>query len=384
MANIYCFESTDAGAPSLNNAAGSLIGLLDACLISGYNNKAVTSITVASGVATVVCTAHGFSALYGKIINISGATPAGLNIATRITDVTTNGFKFLCTGVADGVATGTIVAKYAPVGWTKPFSATNKAMYKRSDILASNCMLRIDDTTVGITARALMVQGATDLDTYYNPSPTATQIAGGLGLFVLKAQESATPTPWMLISDGLLMYVFCATTSAAGPLYMPMVFGDIVSFKPNDRLNCLLAANQGGVASVVFDMSIFGYISGGYDGISSSQTLIMRMAAGIFGSAGVNPPYPSLVDGGLVIVPTVLLGEGVSGSSTGPLRGVFPGLAAPMAVISGSGGGVLLSGTRVVPTAGASRVYIVAQVVNGYNDVNSSKAPLIDLTGPWR
>ena len=53
MPLIKYFESTDAGAPTLNNAVGSMIAVLDACLITGYNSKSVASITVASGVATV-------------------------------------------------------------------------------------------------------------------------------------------------------------------------------------------------------------------------------------------------------------------------------------------------------------------------------------------
>ena len=106
---IKFFESTDAGAPTLNNAVGSMIAVLDACLITGYNSKSITSITVASGVATVVCTAHAYANTYGKAIRIAGATGSftALNKDTQIANVTTNGFTFLCPGVADGAATGT-------------------------------------------------------------------------------------------------------------------------------------------------------------------------------------------------------------------------------------------------------------------------------------
>lgn len=386
MSLIYCFESSDAGAPSLNNAAGSLIAMLDACLITGYNTKSVTSITVASGVATVVCAGHGFSNIYGKIVAISGATPAVLNIHTRITDVITNGFKFLCPGVADGAATGTLVAKYAPVGWTKPFSATNQAMYKRSDVRASNCMLRVDDTAVGQIARALMVQGATDLNTYYNAVPTASQIAGGAGVTIYKAQASTTPTTWMVVSDGLLIFVFCSTYASAAN-YMPMVFGDFKSFKPNDTLNCVLGASVGGATSPVFESGSNGFIAGGYDGITIGTPMCLRFMGGTFGTNGSHPSYPSAVDGGLIVSPTVLIQEG--GGSTQPIRGIFPGVAAPQGVIGGITGalnGLILSGVRVTPTPtiGTSCTYVVAQMMRNYYDTNSDRAALIDLTGPWR
>lgn len=39
MANTL-YRSSDAGAPSLSNAAGSLLSVLDACLITGYGSKA--------------------------------------------------------------------------------------------------------------------------------------------------------------------------------------------------------------------------------------------------------------------------------------------------------------------------------------------------------
>lgn len=388
MANIFCFESTDAGAPSLNNAAGALIALLDACLINGYNSKSVTSITVSAGVATVVCTAHLFSANYGKIIAISGATPAGLNISTRITDVTTNGFKYPCPGVADGVATGTIVAKYAPVGWTKPFSATNKAMYKRGDILASNCMLRVDDTAVGQSARCLMVQGATDLDIYYNAGPLVAQVTDGLGYHCIKGYNNATPTEWVLVSDGLIMFLFnkgiAGGATAATSAYMPFVFGDLVSYKPSDTLNCLLGGVYDGTNSAVFNSATAGsfIVSGGAIGLTNNVPSTLRYygipAGGNVGGQFGAPVFPSIVDGGFIVSPLLFVYEG--GTDTSPLRGMLPGIAQPMHGIAGQ----LPSGQRVVPTSGSSRVHIPVQLGSTKSTVAPVQAVMVDLTGPWR
>ena len=50
---VMWFDSSETGAPVLNNANGSMIAVLDACLVTGFNNKAVQSINVAAGVAAV-------------------------------------------------------------------------------------------------------------------------------------------------------------------------------------------------------------------------------------------------------------------------------------------------------------------------------------------
>lgn len=69
------YHSEETGAPTLNNAAGSLIAVLDALLTTGFNVKAVTSVSVSGGVATAVISAHGYEV--GKTLLIAGATPSG-------------------------------------------------------------------------------------------------------------------------------------------------------------------------------------------------------------------------------------------------------------------------------------------------------------------
>jgi hypothetical protein len=380
MALIKFFESTDAGAPTLNNAVGSMIAVLDACGVTGYNTKAVTSITVANGVATVVCAAHGFANTYGKIILIAGSTPAGLNIETRISNVTTNGFTFLCPGVADGVATGTITAKYAPFGLVKQFTGTNKTMYKRADMTAFSPMLRIDDTAVGLICRALMVQSATDIDTYNNPAPLAAQIAGGLGQYWSKGYNNATPANWFIVADDKLFYLFVETTSGGG-IYGAYGFGDAIDFKPGSTLGCELwgaydvnAQNNYGILNGENRLGTW-VISGSKNGISTSANLIIETKLqSNYGLGG--PIYPSDVDGGLVIQYPVLFNEG---TADGHRRGIQPGLAVPLANISNA----LLSKQQITNTIGSSRVFLVVRCsIN--NNTGLTYCPLIDLTGPWR
>ena len=59
---IQFFHSAQTGAPVNAGTAGYGIALLDACLVTGFNSKNVSSITVAANVATLTsATAHGFA-----------------------------------------------------------------------------------------------------------------------------------------------------------------------------------------------------------------------------------------------------------------------------------------------------------------------------------
>lgn len=383
MALIKFFESTDAGAPTLNNAVGSMIAVLDACLITGYNTKSITSITVASGVATVACTAHAYANTYGKDIRIAGATGSftALNKDTNIANVTTNGFTFLCPGVADGAATGTLTAKYAPLNWTKQYTGTNKAMYKRGDVTATGCMLRIDDNAVGQSCRALMVESATDVDTFTNASPTSAQIAGGLGQFWSKGYNTAAAADWFVVADEKLFYLFvkCFPDTTTILPHLPHFFGDIIDFKPGSVLGCVL----GGGYTVAMSSGPLGttvqpggfVVAGGKNGILKSQLLWSTNTVnhGV-GSANV---YPSDVDGGLVISSPVLLNEA---TSTGHYRGVMPGLAYPLAKTDT----VLNPKTIISNIVGSAKVFICANQANAVGNNSATVVPLIDLTGPWR
>ena len=72
------FSSTDTGVPTLNNAAGSLISVLDACLVSGFNNRTVTNLAVVANVCTATTSvAHVY--LAGQRVTVAGAANGILN-----------------------------------------------------------------------------------------------------------------------------------------------------------------------------------------------------------------------------------------------------------------------------------------------------------------
>ena len=113
------------------NTAGSILGLLQSILVDGFNLKTVSTLTRSGTTATCyVSTGHGL--LDKQVVLIAGATggdAALYNGEFRITYVDANNFTYTMAGTPSDSATGTITSKTAPLGWTKPYSGTNKAAF---------------------------------------------------------------------------------------------------------------------------------------------------------------------------------------------------------------------------------------------------------------
>ena len=347
--HVVWFDSSETGAPALNNAAGSLIGVLKGCLVTGFNVKTLTSIVVSGGVATATCAGHGYSGVYGKDLLISGATPAGLNGRKALTFVDTNTFKFAAPGVADGAATGTIIAKRDPLGWVELFSDTGKSIFKRSDPTATSMLLYILDTNTApasaTDARVRMIEGATDINTLSGLAPTDGQLSGGQ--YWNKGSNNATAKQWTLVGDSKRFFLVTQASSTVFPTAgntgyasSVMSFGDITPLNSSDAYHCLLtglASATSGDGSGGGNASIGGYESAA---ISTTASVVLSRAysqlgssvlAGIAGylggtssgSPGFTLVYPSPVDAGFIMSPASLVLESAVGGMT--VRGMLPG-----------------------------------------------------------
>ena len=238
MASLIWYDNTEAGAPVLNNVAGSLVEVLRSCLVTGFNSKTVASISVAAGVATVSCTAHGFTTTYQKLVSIDGCSEALLNGQKQPTSVATNSFTFSVVGVADGTYGGTITAKRTPLGWTEEYTVANGAIFKRSDVTATANMLRVLDTKTApattTSAQVFMVESATDFNTYTNRVPTSDTYGAWS-----RGQDTATAQKWVIVGDGKRAYVM---TSNATPTNYTGVhtyfFGDAEPITNPDPYAC--------------------------------------------------------------------------------------------------------------------------------------------------
>ena len=224
---VKWFHSNMLGAPVLRGEAGALIELLDACLINGFSPRTPDSITVASGVATVALSTGN---PYEKhaVIKITGASVAALNDEWRISAAAASSLTFLCPGVPDGAVTGASIIR-AGAGWEKPFTDTQKAVYRSLHPLASGVCLRIDDTD----ARYPRVRGYEDMtgiNTGTNPFPTFAQRSADTYLWGKSDVATTSPRRWSLIGDGLFMWFlpdWSSNTPSPAPLHR---FGDFLPY----------------------------------------------------------------------------------------------------------------------------------------------------------
>lgn len=341
------YSSTELNAPTLNNAAGSLIAVLDACLVNGFGLKSVTSITLSGTLATVTCTGHQFSGGVGKRVLIAGSSVTAINAAHEVTVVDANTFTFPTT--ATGTVSGTLTAKRAPLGWTKPYSGTNLAMYQRTDGMATGMLLRVDDTgsTPASTtyARAFGVESATDVTTYSGQFPTQVQLANGV--YVSKGLSNTTAKQWHLVGDGRTFHLFSddgpfSQASYGGLHYF--TFGDINSWRSGgDAYGCVIAGGYSVNGENSSHTSILPSNANGMY-VARPTNLIGSAVKASYWGRGVNVPglnsdsggvYPSPVDNGMALERAVLIREESSGSNH-PFRGQARGLAHPMANLFGS------------------------------------------------
>lgn len=250
---VYIKKSTDVGAPSLTQAAGSLITLLDFLLVS-------------------------------------------------------------------------------TMGWTKSFTGTNKAAY-RSPSGTNQFYLRVDDSTAN-TARVVMYESMTDVDTGTNPFPTAAQQSGGG--YIDKSSATAT-RPWLFYSNGKYCHLFIQQD---GTSWWHTRWGDFVSYKTGDgyhtEICCQTAANNSLVlASQIYrsigETGAGDWIARAYTQVGSSLAVransdwtringasITSILAGTQGLA-----YPSPIEGGLHMAP---MWVGEAGAN---YRGLVPGIWVP-------------------------------------------------------
>ena len=394
MANdIVWFDSSEVGGPTLNNAAGSLDGVLNACLVTGFRPITLASITVAGGVATASFPGgHGYSNL--RMVDIAGATDGAINGRKRITVTGAPTFTFPAPGVADGPVGGTITAKRSPLGWARPLSSGNVSIYTRTDVTATPMALRVDDSGSGAAgathARWRMVESFSDLSTFTGAAPVAA-LFGDAGVYIPKGANSAGAKPWVLVGDSRTFYLFTDSSdypasSWNGVGMGPWAFGDIGSFRPGDGYACLLA---GGIQPGGLNGDSFGTVRGAggsgffeqvvlsraFNGIGSAVTACMRgLADGSRRMGSGGPTYPSPVDNGLLILSPVLLAEQNAAFSY-PVRGQVRGVGDPFASIAGG----LLHLQVLSNLAGSDRDWLMV----GFQQAGSYGHMAFDITGPW-
>ena len=150
--DIKFYVHTNNNAPQLQNVYGSMINVLDACLVDGINIGPVSSLT-ASGTTVTVLFSSAHNLMQYQVIKITGANQSEFNGEHRILTVpNAQSVTFeLAAAPSITIATGTITASLPPLGWEKPFSSSNpigggKAAYRSKNLLLpSRPFLRVVD-----------------------------------------------------------------------------------------------------------------------------------------------------------------------------------------------------------------------------------------------
>jgi len=369
------FTNAMAGAPVLSGTAGSLIAVLDACLVNGFNLLTLDSLAVSGNVLTGAKAGHGF--VVDQVI-ATAANEAALTGEWTITSVTSGTFTADATGVADVTGTGTKTAKAAPAGWSKVYSAANKAAYKSIDPAASGCLLRVDDTGT-TSARVVGYESMTDVDTGTGPFPTSAQVSGG-GYWVKSQSADSTARGFLLVADAKTFYNSRKT-------YLEVqhfgAFGDFTSEKAGDAYNCMLQCDASVNGPSSWGYSQIGYYTfndasasrlysprsysqlGGAINMACAHVGDQNIPSGIGGAA-----YPSLASNGLVVgqITAKEIASGVIRSLA--LPGVY---ATPQTRPLNNLDKV--SGIAALP----GRTLIAAAI--GFS--SSEGRLFFDLTGPW-
>lgn len=390
---VKYFSSEFTGAPTLNGTAGSLISILDACLVDGYDLRTVNSLTVSSNVATATVSA-GHPYPVGGVVLIEGATPAELNGEKRVLSATANTFTYAAPGVADGSASGTISSKMAPAGWTKAFSGTNKAAYRFAGM--NGMFLRVDESGDATFALVRGFRDMTDVDTGSQPFPQPGQMASGLW-WKKSNQANSTAREWRLVADDRMLHFFCLWHLGAayrgGGWY---TFGKVTSYLADDQTDVLIT---GYFANPANNYNSNHFLRASYDHqgkylAGDMAQMIESVRAGNMFIQTVSddtstmacrfgPNYPGAIDGGLHVFGPLLLHEwsgSISGyDTTQRLRGTVPGVYQTLHNSIMPGTYSMVSGVSGLD----GRSILLAPIAYpSSSDHGTSVA--VDITGPWR
>lgn len=242
MATIY--RATDAGAPTLDGLAGSLLAVLSACLVDGYGAKAAA-------------------------------------------------------------------------GWTKPFTGTDKAVFKQGGV--GGLHLRIDDSA-GQAASMRGYEAMSDVDTGTDPFPTVAQMASGL--FIYKSQTaSAVVRDWIVGADERTFWIYISYSTAVGVFTSTAntlcYFGDVQGADLSDdwavyivggTSNASNAHTFGNISTIASSALSGNYWARDYLGVTKSVAgarctngMMKASSSSRLGMGGV--AYPAPYDGALHLMP---------------------------------------------------------------------------------
>lgn len=281
--DIKFYVHTNNNAPQLQNAYGSMINVLDACLIDGIQIGVVSSLT-ASGNTVTATFGAAHNLMRYQVIKITGANQPEFNGEHRILTIpNSSSLTFeLASAPSVTTATGTISASLPPLGWEKPFSSSNpngggKAAYRSLNLLSpSRPFLRVVDeldpaytATYAKYAKVGIVEDMTDIDTMLGvqapfdaASPDKNWVGTGSGTTVINgwarwyyarssafnnggdtSVTSAGNRAWIVVGNKDYFYMM-PTAITGSDQHLCYGFGIFESYIHNDNYSTFLSATN--------------------------------------------------------------------------------------------------------------------------------------------
>ena len=385
--SVKFFTSDMVGAPAgFSGTVGSGLPVIHACLVTGFGTVTLTSLVVSGGIATATFpTTH--SAVPESVVLISGVTNrTELNGEQKILTKVGNTVTF-ATAEPNSTATGTITMGMAPLGWTRPFTGANLAVYRAPDVDGTRFFLRIDDT-VAADMRVVGYETMSAISTGSNLFPTAAQQVGGL-YWPKSDAVSSTTNPWMIIGDGKRFYLCVATYFAVNSAFESCYsfgFGDFTSYKATvDSFAAFLCGSINAAAwtghlgflapAVDTSLSLTRSAAGAVGAVSADRiNSLSGSAGGVSGSSNALGPFPGVSDS--LILTFTIIGETIT--TNGP-RGRVAGVwLTPQSL-------QLTDFVKNDLVVGASetvgRKLLVVPIGSGQGSTGT--AMFVDITGPW-
>lgn len=385
--SVKWIDNTMRGAPVLNGVAGSLIGLLDAFLLTGWGLTEAISVTVADGIATATLT-PGQTFFKHAVVLVAGATPAALNGEARVLSSTNSSITW-ATSAPDGVATGTITIKYAPqASWIKQHSDTNKAAYKSTHPHAHGVSFLVSDAGSNF-ASITGFEEMPDIDSGIGPFPSPSQVPTG-GYFIKSTVANASPVRYSIYSDE--RFVICSICANAATFSAPARgFGDCIALSPaGDAWGSVVAMSVSGPGNAQYAR----LDGGGVGAVTNGAIYAARPFAGVGSNVMVNPRpesgtsngtsgadvffgiAPSEVDGQIKLARVLL----VDGDANKPPRLAVPGIR----FIPQTGVLNICSPGDFLEGAGELAGRWLRAEGTGNSGYTLTGVYLVDVTGPWR
>jgi hypothetical protein len=388
------------GAGAETTVRQRFFDVMNAVFVAGFNTVSVQSLTVTNNVATVTFanSTHGFEV--DTVIQVTGATPSGLNGEQRVTSVAGPVITFTTEGISNGSASGTITAKYAPLGWayvgTPPTTAPMNL--RGGDPLQTSIGVIMQPVTIAQTGGphygGFTFAGYNSYDNTTLLSLFGTRHVNGWNGFL----SENTDDPWILVGDKSSFYVLYnhnASANAVNTNGVLVGFGLFKSVSPTDAFNRYAigtsdpatgldgnnsAANlaRNSVSLISSEMVLSAGVNGQTVG-ANNTTLAMELPTASAGMAGSNiafhvygSAYPNANDSSLILCRKMI-------GDTGGLRGYLRGLyQSPQNCASAFNQMDRVTGQGAF--AGKRLLAIRAQsIATG----TGSGVTFFDITGPW-